>query len=57
VKTLVSVSEADIRIAALADITVVTGEPAQFQIAVPAGYEITAPLEHRSNPANSSPAS
>lgn len=41
VKTLVSVSEADIRIAALADITVVTGEPAQFQIAVPAGYEVT----------------
>jgi hypothetical protein len=41
VKTLVSVSEADIRIAALADITVVQGEPSQFQIAVPAGYEIT----------------
>jgi len=41
VKTLVSVSEADIRIAALADITVVTGDPTQFQIEVPAGYEIT----------------
>jgi hypothetical protein len=41
VKTLVSVSEADIRIAALADITVVTGEPTQFQIEVPAGFEIT----------------
>jgi hypothetical protein len=41
VKTLVSVSEADIRIAALADITVVQGEPSQFQIEVPAGYEIT----------------
>ncbi len=41
VKTLVSVSEADIRIAALADITVVQGEPAQFQIEVPAGFEIT----------------
>jgi hypothetical protein len=41
VKTLVSVSEADIRIAALADITVVTGEPTQFQIEVPAGYEVT----------------
>src|SRR5882724_2185294 len=41
VKTLVSVSEADIRIAALADITVVQGEPSQFQIAVPAGFEIT----------------
>src|SRR2546422_1952015 len=41
VKTLVSVSEADIRIAALADITVVQGEPSQFQIEVPAGFEVT----------------
>src|SRR5437899_4644198 len=41
VKTLVSVSEADIRIAALADITVMQGEPAQFQIEVPAGFEVT----------------
>ena len=41
VKTLVSVSEADMRIAALADITVVQGEPSEFQIEVPAGYEIT----------------
>jgi len=41
VKTLVSVSEADIRIAALADVTVVQGEPSQFQIEVPAGFEIT----------------
>lgn len=41
VKTLVSVSETDIRIAALADISVVQGEPAQFEIEVPAGYEVT----------------
>jgi hypothetical protein len=41
VKTLVSVSDADIRIAALADITVVQGEPSQFQMEVPAGFEIT----------------
>ena len=41
VKTLVSVSEADIRIASLADITVVSGEPTQFQIQVPAGFEVT----------------
>src|SRR5438132_12411901 len=41
VKTLVSVSEADIRIVALADVTVVQGEPSQFQIEVPAGFEIT----------------
>ena len=41
VKTLVTVSEADIRIAVLADVTVVQGEPAQFEIEIPAGYEIT----------------
>jgi hypothetical protein len=41
VKTLVSVSEADIRIAALADITVVQGDPSQFEIEIPAGYEVT----------------
>jgi hypothetical protein len=41
VKTLVTVSESDLRIAALADITVVQGEPVQFAIDVPAGYEIT----------------
>src|SRR5439155_24800888 len=41
VKTLVSVSEADIRIADRVDLTVVQGEPAQFQMEVPAGFEIT----------------
>ena len=41
VKTLVSVSEADIRVAALADIIVVQGEPSQFEMEVPAGFEIT----------------
>ncbi len=41
VKTLVSVSESDLRIAALADITVVQGEPTQFAVEVPAGYEVT----------------
>lgn len=41
VKTLVSVSEADIRLAILADISIVQGEPAQFEIAIPAGYEVT----------------
>lgn len=40
-KTLVSVSEADVRVAALADITVVQGEPSQFQLELPAGYEVT----------------
>lgn len=41
VKTLVSVSEAGIRLAVLADITVIQGEPAQFEVEVPAGYEVT----------------
>jgi Carboxypeptidase regulatory-like domain len=41
VKTLVSVSEAEIRLAVLADINVIQGEPAQFQVEVPAGYEVT----------------
>ncbi len=41
VKTLISVSEADIRIAALADIAVVQGEPSQFEMEIPAGFEVT----------------
>jgi hypothetical protein len=41
VKTLVSVGEADLRIAALADVTVVQGEPGEFKLEVPEGYEIT----------------
>jgi Carboxypeptidase regulatory-like domain len=41
IKTLVSVSEAEIRLAVLADINVVQGEPTQFQLEVPAGYEVT----------------
>ena len=40
-KTLVSVSEADIRLAVLADITVVQGEPSQFEVEIPEGYEVT----------------
>jgi hypothetical protein len=41
VKTLVSIGESEMRIAALADITVVQGEPAQFVVQIPSGYEIT----------------
>jgi hypothetical protein len=40
-KTLVSVSEAEIRLAVLVDISVIQGEPAQFQVEGPAGYEVT----------------
>jgi Carboxypeptidase regulatory-like domain len=41
VKSLVTVSEADLRLEVLADVTVVQGEPSQFEIETPAGYEVT----------------
>lgn len=40
-KTLISVSEAEMRIAVLADIAVVQGEPSQFELQLPQGYEVT----------------
>lgn len=40
-KTLVSVSEAEIRVAVLADLSVVQGEPDQFEAHLPDGFEIT----------------
>jgi hypothetical protein len=40
-KTLISVSEAEMRVAVLADITVVQGEPSQFHVDIPEGYEVT----------------
>ena len=40
-KTLVSVSEAEMRVAVLADVSVVQGEPSQFQVELPPGYELT----------------
>ena len=41
VKTLISVREAGLAAAALASITVVQGDPAEFTVDVPAGYEVT----------------
>jgi len=41
VKTLVSVGEAELRLAALADMNVVQGDPTQFELEIPAGYEVT----------------
>jgi hypothetical protein len=41
VKTLVSVTESALRLTSLVEVTVVQGEPAQFQIELPAGYEVT----------------
>ena len=40
-KTLVSVSEAEMRVAVLADVTVVAGDPSQFHVQLPAGFEVT----------------
>lgn len=40
-KTLVSIREAEMRVAVLADVTVVQGEPAQFELKIPEGYELT----------------
>ena len=42
VKTLVSVTESDLQIAALADLNIVQGEAEQFLVAVPEGFEVTA---------------
>ena len=40
-KTLVSVSEAEMRVAVLADVTVVAGDPSEFHVQLPAGFEVT----------------
>lgn len=42
VKSLISVTESDLQIAALMDINVLQGEPEQFSIAIPGGFEVTA---------------
>src|SRR5450755_4185737 len=39
--TLVSVSEAELRTASLVDVTVVQGDPSQFEVEIPGGYEVT----------------
>src|SRR5215471_10348721 len=41
VKTLVTVNDQELRIAALADISVIQGDPTQFVVDIPEGYEIT----------------
>ena len=40
VKSIISIGESDVRLISLLNATVVQGEPAQFEIAIPAGYEI-----------------
>jgi hypothetical protein len=41
VNTLISVTEADLSIAALAEVSVVQGEPSQFVVQIPDGYELS----------------
>jgi hypothetical protein len=41
IKTLVSVGDAELRLTALADINVVQGDPTQFEVEIPTGYEVT----------------
>jgi Carboxypeptidase regulatory-like domain len=41
-KILFTVSEGEVRVAALADVNVLQGEPDQFEIELPSGYEMTA---------------
>jgi hypothetical protein len=41
VKTLVTVNDEELRIATLADITVIQGDPTQFVAEIPEGYEVT----------------
>lgn len=40
VKTLVSVGDTELRVAALCDIKVTQGEPGEFTVALPAGFEV-----------------
>jgi hypothetical protein len=42
VKSLVSVTESDLQVAALVDLTVLQGEADEFSVAIPKGYEVTA---------------
>lgn len=42
VKSLVSVTESDLQVAALVDLNVVQGDAGQFAVAIPEGFEVTA---------------
>jgi hypothetical protein len=41
VKSLVTIGDADLRMVALVDITVVRGEPDRFELQIPEGYEVS----------------
>jgi carboxypeptidase family protein len=40
VKTLVTIGEADLRLVTLLDLTIVQGEPSEFEVRIPAGFEV-----------------
>jgi hypothetical protein len=40
VKTLITIGDADLRLLSLLDLTIVQGEPTQFEILLPSGYEL-----------------
>lgn len=42
IKSVVSVGDSQLRLTALCDVNVIQGEPAEFKLAVPAGFELTA---------------
>jgi hypothetical protein len=41
IKTVISVGDSQLRLAALADLTVIQGEAAEFKMSLPAGFELT----------------
>jgi hypothetical protein len=41
IKTLISVGDSELRVAALCDITVIQGEPSEFRMPLPSGFEVT----------------
>lgn len=41
IKTLISVGDSELRVAALCDIRVVQGEPSELRVPLPAGFEVT----------------
>jgi hypothetical protein len=40
-KSLISIGDSDLRVAALCEVTVIQGEPAEFRMPVPVGFEVT----------------
>ncbi|HYT67701.1 MAG TPA: carboxypeptidase-like regulatory domain-containing protein [Vicinamibacterales bacterium] len=41
VKSVITIGESDVRLISLLNTTVVQGEPSQFSVAIPSGYEVT----------------